>query len=75
MTSKQLLSTTGRTLGSLALGPFWLLGRAHRAALSTIGLIGDAFRDGSGDEKATSNISIGFALLVVWSVILTLRVF
>ena len=75
MTSKQLLSTTGRTLGSLALTPFWLLGRAQRAAVSVVGLVGAAFRDGSGDDTDNHTISIGLVLLVVWSVILTVRVF
>ncbi len=70
-------SSAGRTLGSIILAPFWAAGRLTRMAGSAVTYVVDAFRDGLDGDTATNNTtsSTVLALVVVWSVVLTLRVF
>jgi len=71
------MQSLGRTLGTVALFPFWLLGRT--LGLLSAGLsssahwIWDAFNDGLGAGKPakTTNSEPLLAAVVAWLVVLT----
>lgn len=71
------LNSAGRILGSALLSPFWVAGRLMRLFFTAATLTAGAFREGLDDEAEHStnpHTALLIMLLLIWSLVISLRV-